>query len=155
MSDDKKETTATKKDPVAEEKFKPLTEDPYTYDACVVSASIHWMPEDGDSAGRQMVISVRNHLDQPMMRFYRENELPFEQILNVVDAMLQELQADMPNRKMAKLKAVADKKKRKKRPAPVSTSTQAQGTVISTSTPFEITRNGKKKPITAGQQSLF
>ncbi|MCD4671405.1 MAG: hypothetical protein K8R77_01970, partial [Anaerolineaceae bacterium] len=61
----------------------------------------------------------------------------------------------MPNRKMAKLKAVADKKKRKKRPAPVSTSTQAQGTVISTSTPFEITKNGKKNPITAGQQSLF
>jgi len=158
MSGDKQEIKAAKEDPVVEEKFKALADDPYTYDACVISASISWMPEDGDPAGRQMVISVRNHLDQPIMRFYRENELPFEQSLDVIGAMLQELETDMPNRKMAKLKAIAGKKKNKSKPASGSAvSSTSDGKVISTSTPIQVRKNGSKTTteVLDVQQSLF
>ncbi|MDX9863213.1 MAG: hypothetical protein RBT34_00255 [Anaerolineaceae bacterium] len=162
MSDeDKKDAgvtvdTSTKPDTTEKKKFKPLTEDPYTYADCIISATINWMPEDGEPGGRQMVIAVRNHQDQPIVRFCREAELSLEDIPELLGDMLNQLREDMPNRKMAMLEAKANEKK-KKSPAPAATA-EPEGTIISTSTPFEITKNGSKKPVTAtatGQQSLF
>ena len=69
MSDDnKKETAVTvvetnKPDPVEKKKFKPLRDDPYDYQSCVISAILSWTPNDGDPMGRQFVIAVRNHQD--------------------------------------------------------------------------------------------
>ena len=84
--------------------------------------------------------------------------MPIEQLPEVLNEMLSELQRDMPNRKMAMLEAKANKKKKKKSPATPAPTTAPEGKVISTSMPYEITKNGNKKTIIntgAGQQSLF
>jgi hypothetical protein len=161
MSDDNNIETVTVNtstpDPVETKKFKPLTDDPYDYTACIISIAINYMPEDDDPSGRQMVIAVRNHLDQPIMRFYREAEMPLEQLPEELGNMLDMLREDMPNRKMAMLEEKANKKKKKSPTVPTTPTPAPEGKVISTSTPYEITKTGAKKPINAdaGQQSLF
>lgn len=150
MSD---EITVTEEAPAgveqaAEEKFKTLDNDPYTYEGCVISANISWLPSDENPAGRQIVVSVRNHLEAPIFRFYTESTLPFENILDVLGEMLQELREALPERQVAKLQEQANKTKKK--PSSLS------GRVISTSTPLKITKVGGKTVTTPiAQKSLF
>ena len=121
----------------AKDKFKPLHDDPYDYDACNITASITWLPDDGEPGGRQMVMFVQNHQDKPIYHFCRENELPFEQIIDKMAEMLEQLKAELPERKVEMLKRKSGKKKK------TSVSSTSTGTAV-TSAPMELIKNGNK-----------
>ena len=66
------------------------------------------MPDDGDPAGRPVVVGVRNHADAPIVALTRLSTLgPLPQL---VTELLDRLRAELPERKIAKEEAVARKK---------------------------------------------
>jgi hypothetical protein len=83
-------------------------EEPYDFDRCTIQIGLQLLPDDGDPAGRPVVVGVRNHADVPIVAFTRLSALgPLPQ---AVTELLDRLRAELPARKTAKEEA-ADRKK--------------------------------------------
>ena len=83
-------------------------EDPYDFDRCTIQIGLQLLPDDGDPAGRAVVIGVRNHVDAPIVTLTRLATLgPLPQ---VVTELLDRLRADLPERKTAREQTAARKK---------------------------------------------
>ena len=83
-------------------------EEPYDFDRCTIQIGLQLLPDDGDPAGRPVVVGVRNHADAPIVALTRLSTLgPLPQ---VVTELLDRLRAELPERKIAKEEAAARKK---------------------------------------------
>jgi hypothetical protein len=81
---------------------------PTLLEHCTVQIAIQLLPDDGDANGRRVVVGVRSHLDAPLLRFIRLNELgPLPPSVN---ALVDQLKAEFPAREQAALAALAKKK---------------------------------------------
>jgi len=104
-----------------------IEKQPYDFDHCTVQIAIQLLPDDqghpsassgqalGDSDpnGRMVVVGVRSHLDAPILRCVRLNELGA--LPPIVNALLDELKADLPTREQATRAAFEKKKEEKAR----------------------------------------
>jgi hypothetical protein len=81
---------------------------PYDFDHCTVQIAIQLLPDDGDAQGRMVVVGVRSHLDVPILRVTRLNELGA--LPPLVNALLDQLKAELPTREQAARDAFEKKK---------------------------------------------
>jgi hypothetical protein len=85
-----------------------IEKQPYDFDHCTVQIAIQLLPDDGDAKGRMVVLGVRSHLDAPILRVTRSNELGA--LPPLVNALLDELKSELPTREQAAREAVEKKK---------------------------------------------
>ena len=112
--------------PVEKDERSEIEKQPYDFDHCTVQVAIQLLPDDGDGNGRMVVIGVRSHLDVPILRFVRVNELGT--LPPIVNALLDELKAELPVREQAAREAFEKKKAEKaKRQATVTASKTTRG----------------------------
>ena len=115
-----------------------LERQPYAFDHCTVQIAIQLLADDGDPNGRMVVVGVRSHLDAPILRVVRWNEIgPLPPIVNT---LLDELKAELPAREQAAReqfeKKQAEKAKRQSTVAPSKTSARgkkSKATTLATS----------------------
>jgi len=139
-----------------------IQKQPYDFDHCTVQIAIQLLPDDGDVNGRMVVVGVRSHLDTPILRFVRVNELGT--LPPIVNALLDELKAELPAREQTAREAYEKKKEEKaKRQATVTASKIARGkktkATLSTApaSPNATTDNRPRpevQPTTAPQQQM-
>jgi len=89
-------------------KREAAVEEPYDFDRCTIQIGLQLLPDDGDPAGRPVVVGVRNHADAPIVvltRFAALGSLP-----QVVTELLDRLRANLPMRQRASEEAAARKK---------------------------------------------
>lgn len=84
---------------------------PYAFDHCTVQIAIQLLPDDGDANGRMVVVGVRSHLDTPILRLVRLNDLGT--LPPLVNELLDALKAELPAREQA-AREVFEKKKAEK-----------------------------------------
>jgi hypothetical protein len=103
-----------------------IEKQPYDFDHCTVQIAIQLLPHDGDASGRMVVVGVRSHLDTPILRLVRLNELgPLPQLAN---ELLDALKAELPAREQAARDAFEKKKEEKaKRKSAVTASKTSRG----------------------------
>ncbi len=70
---------------------------PYEWNSCVVSALIVLQPDDGDPRGREVNLAVRTHLDAPIIRTLRLDDLR-ERLEATLWEMLEQLRGELPQR---------------------------------------------------------
>ncbi|CAG0942605.1 hypothetical protein ANRL1_00994 [Anaerolineae bacterium] len=85
-----------------------IAKQPYEFDHCTVQIAIQLLPDDGDSNGRMVVVGTRSHLDAPILRFIRLNELGA--LPPIVNALLDQLKSELPSREQIALAALEKKK---------------------------------------------
>jgi len=85
-----------------------IEKQPYDFDHCTVQIAIQLLPNDGDANDRMVVVGVRSHLDAPILRVTRLNELGA--LPPLVSALLDELKAELPKREQAAREAVEKKR---------------------------------------------
>jgi hypothetical protein len=111
---------------VEKDERSEIEKQPYDFDHCTVQMAIQLLPDDGDANGRMVIIGVRSHLDVPILRFIRANELGT--LSPIVNALLDELKAELPVREQAAREAFEKKKAEKaKRQATVTASKTTRG----------------------------
>lgn len=71
-----------------------LEEEPYDYDKSTLLVMLHFLPEDGDEAGREVALSITTHSDIPIMKLMRLKEL--EPMPGWLKSLLDEMRAAMP-----------------------------------------------------------
>lgn len=99
---------------------------PYDFDQCTVQIAIQLLPDDGDTNGRRVVVGVRSHLDVPILRLVRLNEIG--PLPPLVATLLDELKAELPTRERAAREAFEKKKEEKaKRKSVVTASKTSRG----------------------------
>lgn len=113
-----------------------LAKQPYDFDHCTVQIAIQLLPDDGDASGRQVVVGVRSHLDTPILRFLRMNELGV--MPPIVATLLEELKTQLPAREQV-ARAAYEKKQAEK--------AKRQSNTAASKTP---TRGKKNKPACLG-----
>lgn len=120
-------TTPTPAAPEADvDERSEIEKQPYDFDHCTVQIAIQLLPDDGDVNGRMVVVGVRSHLDSPLLRLVRLNELG--PLPALVGELLDALKADLPTREQAAREAFEKKKEEKaKRKATVTASKTARG----------------------------
>ncbi len=109
-SDEESAASAASAQPVEEkdeDDLAPVEREPYEFDQCTITVGLQFLPADGNPAGRQVLIGVRNHLDQPMIKAVRASELG--PLSPVIVELLEQLKADLPARRQAFEKAKAEK----------------------------------------------
>lgn len=119
---------------VEKDERSEIEKQPYDFDHCTVQIAIQLLPNDGDPNGRMVVVGVRSHLDVPILRFVRANELGT--LPPIVNTLLDELKAELPVREQAAREAFERKKAEK---------AKCQTTVTASKT----TRGKKAKPTLA------
>ncbi len=72
---------------------------PYDFDRCTVQIAIQLLPNDGDAKGRPVLIGVRTHLDAPMVRMMRANDLG--DLPPAITALVGQLKSELPAREQA------------------------------------------------------
>jgi len=104
-----------------------IAKQPYNFDHCTVQIAIQLLPDDGDPNGRMVVVGTRSHLDAPILRFIRLNELGA--LPPIVNALLDQLKNELPARDQAAREAYEKKKEEQaKRKATVNApKTSARG----------------------------
>jgi len=103
-----------------------LEKQPYDFDHCTVQIAIQLLPDDGDPNGRKAVVGVRSHLDVPILRLVRLNEIGA--LPPLVATLLDELKAELPAREQAAREAFEKKKEEKaKRKSAVTASKTSRG----------------------------
>ena len=103
-----------------------LEKQPYDFDHCTVQIAIQLLPDDGDPNGRKAVVGVRSHLDVPILRLVRLNEIG--PLPPLVATLLDELKAELPAREQAAREAFEKKKEEKaKRKSAVTASKTSRG----------------------------
>jgi hypothetical protein len=88
-----------------------IAKQPYDFDHCTVQIAIQLLPDDGDANGRMVVVGVRSHLDTPILRLVRLNELG--SLPPPVNELLDALKAELPAREQAAREAFEKKKAEK------------------------------------------
>ncbi len=88
-----------------------IEKQPYDFDHCTVQIAIQLLPDDGDANGRMVVVGVRSHLDTPILRLVRLNELG--SLPPPVNELLDALKAELPAREQAAREAFEKKKAEK------------------------------------------
>jgi hypothetical protein len=73
-----------------------------------IKIGLQLLPDDGDPAGRAVVVGVRNHTDAPIVALTRLATL--EPLPQLVNELLNRLRAELPERKTAREEAAARKK---------------------------------------------
>ena len=48
-------------------KHEASVEEPYDFERCTIQIGLQLLPDDGDPAGRPVVVGVRNHADAPIV----------------------------------------------------------------------------------------
>ncbi len=99
-----------------------IEKQPYDFDQCTVQIAIQLLPDDGDANGRMVVVGVRSHLDAPILRVTRSNELGV--LPPLVTALLDELKAELPKREQAARDAFAKKQAEQAQRKPVVTASK-------------------------------
>lgn len=97
-------STATPADAAAASPIPPQDEDPrsdierqpYEFDRCTVQIAIQLLPNDGDGKGRPVLIGVRTHLDAPIVRMMRANELG--ELPPAISSLVEQLKGELPAR---------------------------------------------------------
>jgi hypothetical protein len=88
-----------------------IEKQPYDFDHCTVQIAIQLLPDDGGANGRMVVVGVRSHLDTPILRLVRLNELG--SLPPLVNELLDALKAELPAREQAAREAFEKKKEEK------------------------------------------
>ena len=93
--------------PVSEQKAMQddrceIAKQPYDFDHCTIQIAIQLLPDDGDSNGRMVVVGTRSHLDAPILRFIRLNELGV--LPPIVNTLLDQLKSELPSREQLALR---------------------------------------------------
>ncbi|CAG0945709.1 hypothetical protein ANRL1_02520 [Anaerolineae bacterium] len=94
-----------------------IQKQPYDFDHCTVQIAIQLLPDDqghlgdSDANGRMVVVGVRSHLDTPILRLVRLNELG--SLPPLVNELLDALKAELPAREQAAREAFEKKKAEK------------------------------------------
>jgi hypothetical protein len=101
---------------------KLIVDDPYDFDRCQISLTVTWLPNDGDPNGRQVIVSVRNHLDAPIVRQYRDIDIALGEPF---DGLLRELKEQLPQRLNEKYKRELEAKSRRTPARPAAASSPA------------------------------
>jgi hypothetical protein len=83
-----------------------VEEDPYDFEKCLVSIGIGLLPDDGHPDGRPVMLGIRNHQDEPLIRMCRLNDLM--PLPDRVQQLLDQLKDELPARSE---RAAAKKKK--------------------------------------------
>jgi len=105
-----------------------IEKQPYDFDHCTVQIAIQLLPDDqghlgdGDANGRMVVVGVRSHLDAPILRVVRLNEIG--PLPPLVTTLLDELKAELPAREQAARTAFEKKKEEKARRKSVVTASK-------------------------------
>lgn len=113
---------------------------PYDFDHCTVQIAIQLLPDDqghlgdSDSNGRMVVVGVRSHLDTPILRCVRLNELGA--LPPIVNALLDELKAELPTREQAARAAFEKKEIEKAKRKSVVTVSRTSARGKKTKTPM-------------------
>ena len=103
-----------------------LEKQPYDFDHCTVQIAIQHLPDDGDPNGRKVVVGVRSHLDAPILRLVRLNEIG--PLPPLIATLLDALKAELPAREQAAREAYEKKKEEKaKRKSVVTASKTSRG----------------------------
>jgi hypothetical protein len=103
-----------------------IEKQPYDFDRCTVQIAIQLLPDEGNVNGRRVVVGVRSHLDAPILRVVRLNELGA--LPPVVNELLDALKAELPTREQAAREAFEKKKEEKAiRKATVTASKTSRG----------------------------
>jgi hypothetical protein len=128
-----------------------IEKQPYDFDHCTVQVAIQLLPDDGDANGRMVVVGVRSHLDAPILRVTRLNELGA--LPPLVTVLLAELKADLPNREQAARQAIAKKKEESARRKSVVTASRtprgkknAKATTLSTASIANAPTDNRPRP---------
>ncbi|CAG0944398.1 hypothetical protein ANRL1_01735 [Anaerolineae bacterium] len=122
----------------------------YDFDHCTVQIAIQLLPDDGDVNGRMVVVGVRSHLDTPILRFVRANELGT--LPPIFTSLLDELKAELPAREQAAREAFENKKAEKaKRQTTITASKTTRGkknkaTLSSAPTSSNATTDNRPRP---------
>jgi hypothetical protein len=88
-----------------------IEKQPYDFDHCTVQIAIQLLPDEGDPKGRAVVVGVRSHLDAPILKFLRLNELGA--LPPLVNTLLDELKSELPAREQAARTALEKKRDEK------------------------------------------
>ena len=101
-----------------------IEKQPYNFDRCTVQIAIQLLPDDGDAHGRCVILGVRSHLDAPILRCIRWNELGT--LPPLVSTLLDELRSELPAREQAARTALENAKQEKEQRRAEAAKTQAQ-----------------------------
>lgn len=93
---------------LAEPKEAEPAEEPYEYDRCTIQIGIQLLPDDGDPAGRPVIVGVRDHANAPILKLMRRKDLGV--LPSVITDLLIELQEQLPARQKAHEEAEAKRK---------------------------------------------
>jgi hypothetical protein len=100
-----------------------VEEDPYDFEKCLVSIGIGLLPDDGHPDGRPVMLGIRNHQDEPLIRMCHLNDLM--PLPDQIQTLLEKLKEELPARsaRAAGKKARAEEEARKRaapRPKPAA-----------------------------------
>lgn len=119
-------TQSTATTQVEKDERTEIEKQPYAFDHCTVQVAIQLLPDDGDANGRLVVVGVRSHLDAPLLRMIRLNQIGT--LPPLVIELLDALKAELPAREQTAREAFEKKKAEKaKRQTTVTTSKTARG----------------------------
>ncbi len=104
-------STSAAKNEEDEDERSEIERQPYDFEQCTVQIAIQLLPDDGNPQGRMIVVGVRSHLDAPILRVVRLNELGG--LPPIVNTLLDELISELPAREQA-ARAAFEKKREEK-----------------------------------------
>jgi len=99
-------TSETDKDERSE-----IERQPYDFDHCTVQIAIQLLPDDGDPNGRPVVVGVRSHLDAPILRLVRWQEIGV--LPPLVGELLDAVKGELPAREQSAREAFEKRKAEK------------------------------------------
>lgn len=120
-----------------------VEEDPYEFNQCLITVAMALMPDDGSPDGRKVMLGVRNHQDEPILKACRLGELlplpdPVQQLLDQLKEQLPARSEKTTERK----KAAEDRKKAasasKTKAAPAPKQKKAEGSRTTSMNLFEM-----------------
>ncbi|MBI4789316.1 MAG: hypothetical protein HY782_19975 [Chloroflexi bacterium] len=76
-----------------------LEKQPYDFALCTIQLAIQLLPHAGDAGDRPVIVGVRTHLDAPIVRMLRYDELG--PLPPAIAALVEQLKAELPAREQA------------------------------------------------------
>ena len=93
------DTVAVANKPPEEDRRADVEKQPYAFEKCTVQIAVQFLPEDGDEKGRPVLLGVRTHLDAPIVRVLRLNELG--ELPPPISTLVEQLKSELPSREQA------------------------------------------------------